>query len=143
MGLLNNVLQQFQTIVDGRADLKSLQTITDGREILAWQLHRSEYPCLVVEVPQVDLDKEAGDGMEFHGAFVVLDGQPTGKTPAYYWNVLDTLLDIAKGVADDLWCESEREDEYTYDLDTTLQPIKSHSKDNAYGWRATFTISYD
>lgn len=136
MTTFNDFQDYIEGITTDVTDIEYVQLVVDWLEIMDLQLDFVKYPCLVVEVPDVNVSDVGGAALEFDFAWSVIKPVPQDEKPEFAKTVLSEMLEIALKVQKQIFCDSEEnEEEFDAELGSQLQRIVKATADNCYGWR--------
>lgn len=128
-------------IVINDPDLKAVFFVSDWSEIMEFQVKRSAYPCLIVELFEVDDDNEGvATDLTVQGAYTVLKGMKSGLKNKEYRKVRTKMLTIAYRIKEKLVCDGDAIGLFEFALKGTAHPVSKVTADNAYGYRRNFSI---
>jgi len=123
-------------------EIKSTEIVEDWSDIMAMQMSRELYPCLVIEIHQVKGDTESA-AVEYivQGAYAVITGLPTDASKAERRKALRDNLAAITRIHQRITCDADAEGIFGADLKIQFDPIKKATADNAYGQRGYYSIS--
>lgn len=140
---MNNSYLVFQKIFEQLKDeiegVKDVVFVTDWREIQSLQKQNIQYPCIVVEMPDVKRNTEK-QNFDYFTNWSVCEGVGTNESFATYQQLLSEMMLLTQQVHDYLFCADGSEG-WSGESDSKFYPIMGATSDNCYGWRSDAEIN--
>lgn len=134
--VFQRIFEQLKDKVDG---IKDIVFVTDWREIQSLQKQNLAYPCLVVEMPDVQRHTEK-QTFDYLTNWSVVSNIGTNESFTAYQTLLGEMMTLTQKVHDCLFC-ADGEDGWSGETDGKFYPIMGATADNCYGWRSDAEIN--
>ena len=129
----------FEQIKDEIEGIKDYVFVTDWREIQSLQKQNLQYPCIVIEMPDIQRNTEK-QNFDYFTNWSVVEGMGTNESFDTYQQSLSDMLVWTQKVHDYIVC-ADGEEGWSGSSESKFYPIMGATSDNCYGWRSDVEIN--